>query len=42
MTAGLEELERLTVTFAAHLKSRGGIGPGDEVSGVCFGFLCLR
>ena len=42
VTAALEELERLRVTLAAHLKSRGGIGPGDEVSGVCFSFLRFR
>ena len=42
VTAALEELERLRVTLAAHLKSRGGIGLRDEVFGVCFGFLRLR
>ena len=42
VAAALEELERLTVTLAAHLKSRGGIGPGDEVSEVSFGFVRLR
>ena len=40
--AALEELERLAVTLAAHLESRGRIGPGDEVFAVCFGFLRLR